>query len=126
LLSLRLVSHLVLGQYANSVARSLIVRLSVGLLFVVPATRAGYHVTLAPAHFGTPSEWWREWFAMLGAVAVGSLAWARVSILTQPALRPGRCVRPAQPAIGATSRGRWLHGSMVFRLRSAEILGRLT
>jgi hypothetical protein len=79
---------LVVGQYAISAARSPIVRLLIGLLFAVPAARAGYDVTLALAHFGIPSEWWRQSFAALGAAAVGSTAWARVSILTEPALRP--------------------------------------
>ena len=97
---------LVLGQYAFSVARSPIVRLVIGLLFAVPAARAGYDVTLALAHVGIPSEWWRESFAMLGAIAVGSTAWARVSILTEPALRPGVALGPAQPPIGATTKGR--------------------
>ena len=97
---------LLLGRYAISVARSPIVRLVIGLLFAVPAARAGYDVTLALAHIGIPSEWWRESFAMLGAVAVGSTAWARVSILTEPALRPGVALGPAQPPIGVTTKGR--------------------
>ena len=95
-----------LGQYAFSVARSPIVRLVIGLLFAVPAARAGYDVTLALAHVGIPSEWWRQSFATLGAVVVGSTAWARVSILTEPAVRPGVAFGPAQPPIGATTKGR--------------------
>jgi len=97
---------LVLGQYAFSAARSPIVRLVIGLLFAVPAARAGYDVTLALAHIGIPSESWRESFAMLGAVAVGSTAWARVSMLSEPALRPGVGLGPAQPPIGATTNSR--------------------
>ncbi|SHJ96176.1 hypothetical protein SAMN05444159_2024 [Bradyrhizobium lablabi] len=97
---------LVLGQYAFSVARSPIVRLLIRLLFAVPAARAGYDVTLTLAHYGIPQEWWRESFAMLGAIGVGCTAWARVSILTQPALRPGVAFSPAQPPIGATTKVR--------------------
>jgi hypothetical protein len=97
---------LALGRFAISVARSPIVRLVIGLLFAVPAARAGYDVTLALAHIGIPSEWWRESFAMLGAVAVGSTAWARVSILTGPAIRQGVAFGPAQLPIGATTKGR--------------------
>ena len=37
-----------------------VVRLVIGLLFAVPAARAGYDVTLALAHVGIPPEWWRE------------------------------------------------------------------
>jgi hypothetical protein len=88
---------LVVGQYAFSLARSPVVRLVLGLLFALPAARAGYDATLALAHIGVPSEWWRESFAMLGAFAVGSTAWARVSMLTDPALRPGVALGPIQP-----------------------------
>jgi hypothetical protein len=89
-------SALVLGRYAFSVARGPVIRLLIGLLFVVPAARAGYDMTLALSHIGIPSEWWRESFAMLGAIAVGSTAWARVSTLSEPALRPP--LRSAQPS----------------------------
>ena len=51
---------LVVGQSAFSIARSPIVRLIIGLLFAIPAARAGYDVTLALSHIGIPSEWWRE------------------------------------------------------------------
>lgn len=95
-----------LGQYAFSVARSRTVRLIIRLLFTVPAARAGYDVTLALAHFGIPQEWWRESFAMLGAIAVGCTAWARVSIVTEPPLSPGVAFGPAQPPIGTTTKGR--------------------
>ena len=95
-----------LGQYAFSVARSPIVRLVIGLLFAVPAAPAGYDVTLALAHLGIPEEWWRESFAVLGAIAVGGIAWASVSMQTDPALRPGAALSPIQPPIGATTKGR--------------------
>jgi len=97
---------LVVAQYAFTVVRSPIIRLLIRLLFAVPAARAGYDVTLSLAHFGIPQEWWRESFAMFGAIAVGCTAWARVSILTAPALRPGVAFGPAQPPIGATTKGR--------------------
>ena len=96
---------LVLGRYGFSIARGPVVRLLIGLLFVVPAARAGYDVTLALSHVGIPSEWWRESFAMLGAIAVGSTAWARVSTQTDPALRPGVALSPIQPPNGAKTAG---------------------
>jgi hypothetical protein len=92
----------VVERYAFSVARSPIVRLVIGLLFAVPAAHAG--VTLALAHLGIPSEWWRESFAMFGAIAVGSVAWARVSMQTDPAPRPSTALSPMQPPDGATTR----------------------
>jgi hypothetical protein len=96
---------LVLGRYAISVARSPIVRLVIGLLFAFPAGYAGYDVTLALAHVGIPSEWWRESFAMFGAIVVGSTAWVRVSMQTDPALKPGTARGPIRSPIGATTRG---------------------
>lgn len=93
------------GRYAFSVARSPIVRLIIGLL-AVPAARAGYSLTLAFAHLGIPSEWWREAFAAIGAIAVGGIAWANVSTQTGPALRPGAALDPVQLPNGATTAGR--------------------
>lgn len=95
----------VIGRYAFSVARSPIVRLVIGLFFAVPAARAGYSVTLSLAHIGIPTEWWREAFAVIGAIAVGGIAWANVSMQTDPALRPGAALGPVQPPNGAASAG---------------------
>jgi hypothetical protein len=96
---------LVVGRYAFSIARGPALRLLIGLLFAVPAARAGYDVTLALSHIGIPSEWWRELFAMLGAIAIGCTAWARVSMQTDPVLRSGVALGPVQPPNGATTAG---------------------
>jgi membrane glycosyltransferase len=96
----------VAGQYVFSAARSPIVRLVVGLLFAVPAAYAGYDVTFAFARIGDPSEWWREAFAVVGAITVGGTAWARISIVKNPALRSGVAVVPPQPPMGAAARSR--------------------
>lgn len=95
----------VVGRYAFSVARSPTVRLVIGLLFAVPAAHAGYSLTLALAHLGIQEEWRRESFAVLGAIAVGGIAWANVSMQTDPALRPGAALRPIQPPNRATTVG---------------------
>jgi len=78
---------LAVGRYAFSVARSPIARLVVGLLFALPAARAGYDATLAFAHIGVPAEWWREPFAVVGAITVGGTAWPRMSKVGNPASR---------------------------------------
>ena len=96
----------VLGQHVFSTARSRIVRFVIGLLFAVPAARAGYDVTLALSHIGIPSEWWRAAFAMVGAIFVGGTAWARLSIVNEPALTRGVASGPTQPSIGAMTRSR--------------------
>jgi hypothetical protein len=96
----------VLGQYVFSTARSRIVRIVIGLLFAVPAARAGYEVTLALSHIGTPSESWRTAFAMAGAMLVGGTAWARLSIVTSPLSRRGVTLGPTRPSIEAMTRSR--------------------
>jgi hypothetical protein len=96
---------LVVGQWAFSIASSSFVRLVIGLQFAIPAARAGYDVTLALSHLGIPSEWWRDSFAMLGAIAVGSSAWARVSMQMDPAFRPGAPLSTTQPPNQATAIG---------------------
>jgi len=95
----------VVGQHAFSVARSPIVRLVIGLLFAIPASHAGYDATLALAQFGIPQEWWREAFAVVSGIIVGGNAWARLSMQTDPALRPGVALGPIQPPSGATTTG---------------------
>jgi hypothetical protein len=97
---------LAVGQYAFSVARSPVMRLVIGLLFSLPAARAGYDATLALAHIGIPSGWWREGFAIFGAIIVGCTAGARVSILTEPAPGGGAALGPTQSPIGAATKGR--------------------
>src|SRR5450631_4628333 len=97
---------LVAGQFAFSVARSPIVRLVVGLLFALPAARAGYDVTLAFAHIGFPSEWWREAFAVVGAITVGGTAWARMPIVRNPTPREVVAPVPPQPPMGAAATSR--------------------
>ena len=43
---------------------------------------------------------------MFGAIAVGSIAWAGVSTLIEPALRPGVALSPAQPQRWGDDQGR--------------------
>jgi len=97
---------LVAGQYVFLVARSPIVRLVVGLLFAVPAAYAGYDVTLAFAHIGVPSEWWREAFAVIGAITVGGTACASISIVKNPTLGSGVAPVPPRPPMEAAARSR--------------------
>jgi len=94
------------GQYAFAVARVPIVRLAIVLLFAVPAACAGYEATFSLVHFGIPSERWREAFAAFGAITVGGTAWARVSIMAEPARIGGITPDPTQPPIGVTAKDR--------------------
>jgi hypothetical protein len=60
------------------------VTLAIGLLYAVPATIAGYNGTLGFAQMGILSEAWRVAFAVIGAVAVGGTAWARMTLFIPP------------------------------------------
>jgi hypothetical protein len=58
-----------------------------------------------PLHFGIPKEWWREWFAVPGPIAVGGTAWAHASMQTSAAPRPGAAPGAIQPPRRATTAG---------------------
>jgi hypothetical protein len=75
---------LTIGQIAFATIRSPLVRAAIGLLYAVPAAIAGYNGTLGFAQIGIPSEAWRVAFAMVGAVAVGGTAWARMALFIPP------------------------------------------
>jgi hypothetical protein len=75
---------LAIGQIVFATARTPLLRAVIGLLYAVPATIAGYHASLGPAHIGVPSGGWHEAFAVVGAVLIGGTAWARMSLLVPP------------------------------------------
>jgi hypothetical protein len=54
--------------------------------FNTPAASPFFNYTFARQD-GVPSEWWREAFAVVGAITVGGTAWARMSIMGNPASR---------------------------------------
>ena len=74
---------LAIGQTAFAMTRSVITRAIIAALFAVPATLAGYQVVFAMSQIGVPSLVWREIFACLGAVFIGSTAWMRLTIFTE-------------------------------------------
>ena len=73
---------LTIGQIAFATVRSPLIRGAIGLIYAVPAAIAGY--TLGVAQMGIPSEGWRVTFAVIGAVAVGGTAWARMALFIPP------------------------------------------
>jgi hypothetical protein len=95
-----------IAQMAFAMTRSLILRAVVAALFALPATLAGYHVSLAMAQIGVPSLAWQEVFACLGAVFIGGTAWTRLTIFTEPGARePGRAVSGGpHPVLTAATR----------------------
>src|SRR6266436_3223716 len=91
------------GQIAVAAFRSPVIRTAIALMFAVPAAMAGYHAALGFAQLGVPAELWQQAFALVGAVAVGATAWARLELLIPPDPGPGddagcRSPCPAAPA----------------------------
>ena len=78
---------LALGQIAFASARTALVRALVALVFAAPAAVAGYQVTFALSHFGIASESLRDALAVLGAITIGSMAWARMTLYSAPLQR---------------------------------------
>jgi hypothetical protein len=90
------ITTLVIGQFVFAVIRSPLLKTLVAAGFALPAAVAGYHLVLGLSAVGTPSQIWRHVFAMIGAVMVGSTAWAR--FIAHPFERPGRrAVESVQP-----------------------------
>ena len=71
------------GNIAVATACSPLVRAAIALLFAVPAAIAGFYATLGLANIGVPAEGWRQAFAVIGAIAVGGTAWARMTVLAR-------------------------------------------
>jgi hypothetical protein len=61
-----------------------VIRTAIALVFAVPAAMAGYHAALGLAQLGVPAELWQRAFALIGAVAVGATAWARLALPIPP------------------------------------------
>ena len=68
-----------LGQLLLGIVRPLWARLLIALAFVAPAALAGYHATHGIVKHTVPSETWQLVFSVIGAVAVGVAAFARVT-----------------------------------------------
>lgn len=87
----------VVGQLLLILTHSPLVRLAIAMLFVVPAGIAGFSAAHSMAAIGTNSELARLLIGLLGAVAVGSSAWVRLTTagvmadteLPQPRVSPG-------------------------------------
>ena len=72
------------GQIAFAMTRTPLIRAAIALLFAAPAAVAGYHATFGLAHIGVSSQGWCEALAILGAILVGGMAWARMTLLASP------------------------------------------
>jgi hypothetical protein len=85
---------LVIGQTIFSFVRTPILRITVALMFAVPAALAGYYATFGLSGVTLTSDSWRQVFAVVGAVVIGATAWARLA--APPPDGPGG---PGTPAL---------------------------
>ncbi|MFC4844391.1 MULTISPECIES: hypothetical protein [Bradyrhizobium] len=93
------------GQLAITLSRHVALRLAIAAVFVVPAAVAGYHVVFALSQIGAPSLAWREVFAWLGAVCIGSSTFTRLTLIskTRP-IEPERTGgEPSRPVLTAAA-----------------------
>ena len=70
---------LVIGQAIFSFVRTPILRFAVALIFAIPAALAGYYATFGLFGLTTTSDLWRQVFAVIGSVAMGTTAWIRLA-----------------------------------------------
>lgn len=83
---------LVLGQVLFATIRSAALRAIVAAAYAAPAALAGYHAVHGLSAIGGTSDIWRQVFAVIGAVVIAGVAWARVS-----AFYPGQTERGSAP-----------------------------
>ena len=86
---------LVVGRAAFAQARGPVLRVAIALVFATPAALAGHSGTSMLFGLASTSEGWRQAFAILGAMAVGAIAWQRLAATLPPASDDNQR-RPAQ------------------------------
>lgn len=70
-----------IGQVLLGIVRPLWARMLIALAFVAPAAIAGYHATHGIVKHTMPSETWQLVLSVIGAIAVGITAFARVTAM---------------------------------------------
>ena len=72
-------AFLAASQVAFSLSRSLLFRALIAFVFAGPAAYVGYHLVLAVAQYGVPSDLWRHTFAIAAAGIFGLTAVRRLT-----------------------------------------------
>lgn len=67
------------GQILLTTVQPMWARLPISLAFVAPASFAGYHAVHGIVQHAVPSEPWQIVFSVIGATAIGIVAFARVT-----------------------------------------------
>ena len=70
---------LLMGRTVFAHARGPFLRMAIALVFAAPAALAGYSATSTLFGLASASEGWRQVFAIAGAMAIGVIAWQRLS-----------------------------------------------
>lgn len=68
-----------LGQFLFAIVRPIWARLIIAAVFVVPAVAAGFHATHGIVKHTMPSQPWLMVFSIIGAAAVGIVAFVRIT-----------------------------------------------
>ncbi|MCB4767715.1 DUF4407 domain-containing protein [Ancylobacter sp. Lp-2] len=68
-----------LGRFLLATVRPIWARLLIASVFVVPAVAAGFHATHCIVKHTMPSQTWQMVFSILGAAAVGIVAFVRIT-----------------------------------------------
>jgi hypothetical protein len=87
----------VAAHIAVATFRSPLIRSAIAMLFAVPASMAGYHAVLGLARLVVPAELWQQAFALIGALAAGGAAWARLALSMPPGSGPEDRVERQSP-----------------------------
>jgi hypothetical protein len=87
---------LALGQLIFATVRVPILRVSIALIFALPAAVAGYHATLGIAHIAIPAGTLCQILAVVGAMLVGGTAWSRMAIIARQETGEAMRGRPSQ------------------------------
>jgi hypothetical protein len=86
---------LIVGRAVFAQARGPLLRAAIALVFAAPAALAGYSLTSTLCGLASASEGWRQAFAIVGAMAIGTIAWQRLAG-TRPPVSDDNQRRPAQ------------------------------
>ncbi len=97
---------LAIGQIVFETVRSPAIRVTVAVLYAVPATIAGYSATHGLAELSMPSATWQMIFAVIGAICFGCTAFGRLAMLAPPVIGQGFSVSSAAPRLSHGTRGR--------------------
>ncbi|MDF2604173.1 hypothetical protein [Sphingomonas sp.] len=68
-----------IGQFLLATVRPTWARLLIAAAFVAPAVVAGFHATHGIVKHTMPSETWQTVFSVIGAIAVGIVAFVRIT-----------------------------------------------